>query len=168
MKDPCPKIRGCSYLKNHPPSTSNCKSDGPYTNVTLSPGCYDNLNLSGSDRLKRGLYVISGSQFHLQNASVSGKGVTIYLAASVVETNFSGSRLKLSAPGRGKYKDVLFYRPPQQSNSINFSTCTCNFTGILYFPTTQVNYASNSGNYQLLIFGQANLSSSMGLRFGRP
>jgi hypothetical protein len=168
VNDPCPKIRGCSYLKNHPPSTSNCKSGGPYMNVTLSPGCYHNLNLSGTDRLKPGLYVINGAQFHLQASNVRGRGVTIYLTASVSDTNFSSSSLALSAPVRGKYKDVLFYRPPQQNNSINFSTCTCNLTGILYFPTAQVDYSSNSGNYQLLIFGQANISTSIGLRFGRP
>jgi hypothetical protein len=63
---------------------------------------------------------------------------------------------------------VLFYRPARQDASINFSSGTFNFTGILYFPTSQVNYSSNSGNYQVLIFGQANFSTSVGLRFGPP
>jgi hypothetical protein len=168
VSDPCPKIRGCSYLKNHPPSTSNCKSGGFYENVTLSPGCYTNLNLSGTDRLNPGLYVINGKQLHLQVSNVTGRGVTIYLTASVSDTNFSDSSLTLSAPVRGKYKDVLFYRPGRQDASINFSSGTFNFTGILYFPTSQVNYSSNSGNYQVLIFGQANFSTSVGLRFGPP
>jgi hypothetical protein len=147
MNDPCPTIPGCSYLRDHPPSISKCGPSRHYSNFTLSPGCYNNLSLSGTDTLNPGLYVING-QFHVNGANVSGSGVTIYMTANVQDTNFSSARLTLSAPTNGNYNGVLFYRPPWQSATINFSTCTCNFTGILYFPTTPVNYADTGGNYQ--------------------
>jgi hypothetical protein len=130
VNDPCSTIPGCSYLMDHPPSTPKCGPSGHYDNVTLSPGCYNNLSLSGTDTLNPGLYVING-QFHVNNADVTGSGVTIYMTANVQDTNFSGARLTLSAPTSGNYNGMLFYRPPWQSASINFSTCTCDFTGIL-------------------------------------
>ncbi|HLY03839.1 MAG TPA: hypothetical protein VKR56_15240 [Candidatus Cybelea sp.] len=167
VNDPCPTIAGCSYLMDHPPSISKCGPARQYNNSTVSPGCYKGLTLSGTDTLSPGLYVING-QFHVNNADVSGSGVTIYMAATVQDTNFSSARLTLSAPTGGNYNGMLFYRPPGQDASINFSTCTCDFTGILYFPTTPVNYEDTGGNYQLLIFGQANFSTSEHLHFGPP
>lgn len=168
VSDPCPTLSGCSYLTNHPPSTSNCHPDEHYTNATISPGCYDGLNLTGNDKLEPGLYVIDGSQFHVNNATVTGNGVTIYMTAATSDNNFSSAHLTLSAPTGGNYNGVLFYRVPSQTAAVDFSTCTCDFTGILYFPTAPVNYASADGNYQLLIFGQANFSTDGNLRFGSP
>jgi len=167
VNDPCPTLLGCSYLMDHPPSISKCSPARQYNNFTLVPGCYNGLVLSGTDTLSPGLYVIN-CQFHVNNANVSGSGVTIYMAAKVQDTNFSDSHLTLSAPRSGNDYGMLFYRPRSQGASINFSTCTCNFAGILYFPTTPVNYEDTGGNYQLLIFGQVNLSNSEHLRFGTP
>lgn len=167
VSDPCPTIRGCSYLMNHPPSTSKCGPFGRYNNATVAPGCYKGLALSGTDTLDPGLYVVDG-QFHLDNATVVGAGVTIYITANVSDMNFSNAHLTLSAPLTGNYGNVLFYRPPAQNAAVNFSDCTCDFTGILYFPTSPVDYVNTGGKYQLLIFGQVNLSSNEILRFGPP
>ena len=54
-----------------------------------------------------------------------------------------------------------------QGASINFSNCSCDFAGILYFPTAQVDYNSTGRSYQLLIYGQVNFSTSK-LRLGNP
>jgi hypothetical protein len=163
--DPCPRIAGCSYLANNPPSTSGCNSGGTYNNTTLSPGCYSKLTLSGTDTLNPGTYVING-QFHVNNATVTGSGVTIYMTSNVQDTNFSGANLTLSAPTSGNTSGVLFYRVPAQSSALDLSTCTCNFGGLLYFPTTQVNYSNAGGNYTVLVFGSANFSTSKTLDFG--
>lgn len=168
VTDPCPTIPGCSYLTVHPPSTSNCKPAGHYKDATILPGCYKGLELQGTDTLKPGLYVIDGQQLQMDAATVTGSGVTIYMTAYVKATNFADSRLTLSAPISGNYDGVLFYRVPLQTAAINFSACVCNFAGILYFPTTSLTYADTGGNYQLLIFGNANLSTSQGVRFGPP
>src|ERR1700684_3605004 len=74
VNDPCSTIPGCSYLMDHPPSTPKCGPSGHYDHVTLSPGGYNNLSLSGTDTLNPGLYVING-QFHVNNADVTGSGV---------------------------------------------------------------------------------------------
>jgi hypothetical protein len=167
VADPCPEIAGCAYLKNNPPSTSGCGAGGTYNNYALGPGCYQKLTLTGTDTLSQGLYVING-QFHLNNATVTGSGVTIYMTANVQDTNFSGAKLTLTPPTSGSTSGVLLYRNPAQSSALDFSTCTCNFSGLLYFPTTQVNYSSAGGNYTVLIFGNANFSTSSTLDFGAP
>lgn len=165
--DPCPEIAGCAYLKNNPPSTSGCSPGGTYNNAALSAGCYQTLTLQGTDTLGPGLYVING-QFHANNATVTGSGVTIYMTAAVADTNFSNAHLTLSPPTGGSTSGVLFYRNPAQSSALDLSTCTCNFGGLLYFPTTQVNYSNAGGNYTVLIFGNANFSTSKTLDFGTP
>jgi hypothetical protein len=165
--DPCPEITGCAYLKNNPPSTSGCAAGGTYNNTALSAGCYQKLTLSGTDTLGPGLYVING-QFHVNNATVSGSGITVYMTANASDTNFSNANLTLSPPSSGSTNGVLFYRNPAQSSALDFSTCTCNFSGLLYFPTSQVNYSNAGGNYTVLIFGNANFSTSSTLDFGTP
>lgn len=167
VADPCPEITGCAYLANNPPSTSGCAAGGTYNNATLSAGCYSKLTLSGTDTLNPGLYVING-QFHMNNAAVSGTGVTFYLTANVSDTNFSSANLTLSPPTSGNTKGVLMYRVPAQNSALDLSTCTCNLSGLLYFPTTQVNYSNTGDNYTVLVFGDANFSTSHGLDLGTP
>ncbi len=167
MADPCPEITGCAYLTNNPPSTSGCSAGGTYNNATLSAGCYSKLTLTGTDTLNPGLYVVNG-QFHLNNATVSGSGVTVYMTANVSDTNFSSANLTLSPPSSGNTSGVLFYRVTTQSSALDFSTCTCNLAGLLYFPTSQVNYSNTGDNYTVLVFGDANFSTSHGLDFATP
>jgi Putative Flp pilus-assembly TadE/G-like len=167
VADPCPEIPGCAYLANNPPSTSGCSAGVTFNNVTLSASCYNSLTLTGTDTLSSGLYVIN-DQFHLNNATVSGSGVTIYMTANVSDTNFSNAHLTLSPPTSGNTTGVLFYRVPTQSSALDLSTCTCNFSGLLYFPTTQVNYSKLGGNYTVLFFGSANFSASNTTDFGTP
>jgi hypothetical protein len=175
VKDPCPKIPGCSYLLKHPPATSGC-SPGNFNGNGLTIGgpgevtCFSTLTISGENETVCGLIEITGSQLHLQGSSITScsSGVTFAMSSNTSDTNFSDSTLTLSAPQTGHQKDVLLYRVKSQSNSVNFSTCSCDFTGILYFPTTPVDYAETACNRQLLIFGQANLSNSEPLCFGRP
>lgn len=172
VSDPCPTIPGCSYLANHPPFPPTTR---PCTQTLINPnsgpipqGCYASMQLRSNARYTmKGLYVINGP-FHVVGANIVGSGVTIYMTSAVADTNFSNARLTLSAPMRGPYNGVLFYRDPSQSSAIDTSTCLCDFTGILYFPTAKVNYGYGGGNYQLLIFGQANISNSQRLRFGPP
>lgn len=165
--DPCPEIAGCAYLTNNPPSTSGCGAGGNYNNAALGPGCYQSLTLSGTDTLSPGLYVING-QFHVNNATVTGSGVTIYMTSNVQDTNFSNAKLTLSPPTSGNTNGVLLYRNPAQSSALDLSTCTCNFSGLLYFPKTQVNYSNVGGNYTVLVFGNASFSTSTSLDFGSP
>ena len=88
-------------------------------------------DLTGTVTLNPGLYVING-QFHLNGATVTGNGVTIYMTANVSDTNFSNATLTLSPPTTGSTAGVLFYRVPSQTSALDFSTCTCNLSGLEY------------------------------------
>lgn len=168
VADPCPRISGCNYLANNPPSLTNCTA-GNYTNATIGPGCYSSLTLSGTDTMNTGIYVING-QFHLNNATVTSAsgGVTVYMTANVQDTNFSNANLNLSPMTTGNTAGVLMYRVPAQTSALDFSTCTCNLGGLLYFPTTQVNYSNTGSQYSVLVFGNANFSTSHANDFGPP
>jgi Putative Flp pilus-assembly TadE/G-like len=165
--DPCPQIPGCAYLANNPPSTVGCGSGGNYQNTTLTQGCYNKMSLSGTITMMPGLYVING-QLHMNNATVTGSGVTIYMTNAVSDTNFSNAHINLSPPTTGSTAKVLLYRVPTQSSAVDFSTCSCNFSGLQYFPTTKVNYSNVGGGYTVLVFGQANFSTSSTLDLGDP
>jgi hypothetical protein len=104
----------------------------------------------------------------MNNATVTGSGVTIYMTANVSDTNFSSSHLTLSPPTTGNTAGVLMYRVPTQTSALDLSTCTCSLTGLLYFPATQVNYSNTGDNYTVLVFGNANFSTSHGLDLGDP
>ncbi len=166
VSDPCRTIRGCKYLTKHPPATSGCSPGNFNENGQTigSPGrvtCFSALTISGENETVCGLIEITGSQLHLNDSGITScsSGVTFAMSSNTDDTNFSGAHLTLSAPQAGNYKDVLFYRVKSQSAGIDFSSCTCDLTGILYFPTTPVDYTGTGCNYQLLIFGQANLSN---------
>lgn len=174
VADPCPTIRACAYLTNHPPATTGCHNgffDGSGYTIG-APGrvtCFSSLTISGDNETVCGLIEITGSQLHVNNSDIRScrSGVTFYLSAETSDTNFSNASLTLSPPKTGKYKNLLFYRVKSQDASINFSNCSCDLAGILYFPTAQVDYASTGRSYQLLIFGQVNFSTS-NLRLGNP
>jgi hypothetical protein len=168
VADPCSRIPSCSYLTNNPPSTAGCGGGGTYT-TSVSPGCYNKMTLNGTVTMQTGVYVING-QFHLNNATVTSAtgGVTIYMTSNVQDTNFSSSSLNLSAMTSGSTAGVLMYRVPAQSSALDFSTCMCNLGGLLYFPTTQVNYSNTGSQYSVLVFGSANLSTSHGVDLGPP
>ncbi len=175
VSDPCPTIRGCEYLTNHPPVTSGC-SNGFFNESGQTIGgagqvtCFSNLTITGRNETVCGLIEVTGSQLHFQGSSTSScsSGVTFAMSGNTDDTNFSGANLTLAPPKVGKYKGVLFYRLKSQSAGVDFSTCTCNFAGILYFPTTAVDYSGTGSNYQLLIFGQVNFSTDARLRLGNP
>lgn len=157
--DPCPEIPGCEYLATTGPSVISCTAvSGSNKNITT--GCYSQLSLSGTDTVC-GIIAITG-QFHLNNATVNscGTGVTFYMTNGVSDTNFSSSHLTLSAPTTGTTANILMYRVPSQSSAVDFSTCTCSWSGVVYFPTAKVNVSNVGSGYTVLIFGQGNFSNS--------
>ena len=175
VSDPCRTIPGCSYLTQKPPATSGCSAgnfngNGQTIGTAGSVTCFSMLTISGQNEVVCGLIEITGSQLHLNASSITScsSGVTFAMSSNTDDTNFSSATLTLSAPQTGKYKDVLFYRDASQNAGVDFSTCRCNFAGVLYFPTTAVDYSGSGCNYQLLIFGQANISTSSRLCIRPP
>jgi len=158
--DPCPKIPGCNYLAANPPPMTSCSNENASGVSLTGPVCYSGLSLSGTDTVC-GVIALTG-QFHLNNATVTtcAAGVTFYMANGVSDTNFSSSNLTLTAPTTGNTANVVMYRVPSQTSAVDFSTCTCAWTGVVYFPTAKVNVSNVGSNYSVLIFGQANFSNS--------
>lgn len=170
VTDPCPEIAGCAYLANNPPPTSNC--NGSYGGGgTLSPGCYDNLNLHGQNvTLSPSTttpYVFEGTA-NFNGASISGQGVTIYLPSNA-SINFNGvTTFDVSPPLSGAMTGVAFYEVPGNSNVVNLNSGAINVSGLIYAPSAQINYNGAGGNYTLLIADYVNFNSSGSYVFGSP
>jgi hypothetical protein len=88
---------------------------------------------------------------------VNGSGVTVVMtgtggAAGDLKIN-SQANINLSSPGSGTYKGVLFYRDRRAANieiKVN-GGANSNLTGALYFPSSDLTFAGNSGmNVQCL------------------
>lgn len=181
--DPCTQIAGCTYLKNNPPSTSNCTSKYGGSGI-MYPGCYSGtVNFAGKNvTFNPGLYIITGSL----NSGGNGKtfptlnatgGVTFYLTNGGT-LNFNNTNMNLTAPTTGDYslyaqgeQNVLFYdaQTPTQGGTPTIQSavcgaCTSNLSGLLYFPYLTVNYnkstSNTSGSYALLVFGSVNWNKS--------
>ncbi len=158
--DPCQDIPGCEYLAQNPPSTSSCTQENQ-SGVSISgPVCYSQLTLAGTDTVC-GVIAVTG-QFHLNGATINtcSTGVTFYMSSGVQDTNFNNCTCNLTAPASGNTANVVMYRVPAQSSAVDFSGCHCNWTGVVYFPTAQVDVSNVGSNYSVLIFGQANFSNS--------
>lgn len=115
--------------------------------ITLLPGKYGSgMSLSGNVILSPGTYYVSGGDFSVNaTATVSGSGVTIYLASGSQVSMNGNASVNLSAPTSGTYSGMLFFGDRAAtggSNTFN-GDATSSFTGDIYFPTQQVSYLGN-------------------------
>ena len=114
--------------------------------VQLQPGSYTSgMSLSGNYQLAPGTYYVSGGDFNVaSNATVSGSGVTIYLASGSHVSMNGNSNVVLSAPTSGTYSGILFFgdRNGTGSNTFNGDN-NSHLTGDLYFPSQSVSYLGN-------------------------
>jgi Flp pilus assembly protein TadG len=104
--------------------------------LTLQPGCYDGLTLSGSGAvtLGGGLYYIDGPFNFTGAGAVTGTGVTIYLANSngaSFTANGPGA-LSLSAPTTGANNGILLYQNPSNIAPMSINGSGLNLQGIIY------------------------------------
>jgi Flp pilus assembly protein TadG len=188
-------IKGSNVTKNggaNPPATTSCAAISDpfagtlpsvtvgacnFTNqvynpgsVTLSPGVYcgsTNFNGSGTLTLSPGLYVIkSGAMIFNSGWTVTGTGVTFYLADQNATITFNGGvNATLSAPTTGTYANILMYEPTGLSNSnlpINGSSGD-SFSGLFYLPSRDVtiNSVSNvTANNVTMVFSTLILNST--------
>lgn len=180
VPDPCPNYAGCNWLTNNALPTSGCTSMGVGTyngtgdtiGSATTPTCFDQLTIKGQNETVCGLIEITGSQLNLGGNSQSSikacpQGVTFALSSNTQTVNFSTATMNLWAPTSGNTEGVVMWRNSAQSNSVNFSNCTCNLTGMVYFPTTQVTFSSAGSAFSIMVFGQVNFSTSS-LTMGAP
>jgi hypothetical protein len=170
VADPCREITGCNYLTSNPPSTSSC---GPLiiTNGMVSPGCYNTF--SGSFTMNPGLYVLTGTN-SLNGATVTGSGVTLYVASGASAIDFHGSKLTLSACttscSNGAVANVLYYQVPANSSSLTLAGPTGSYSGLIYAPSASVTYDGNAGSgYTVMVFDDWTLNGTgQGMTFASP
>ena len=144
VADPCPTIRACAYLTKLSPTTSGCPSGNFNGNGQTigAPGkvtCFRNLAISGVNETVCGLIEITGTELQLNGSSTHScsSGVTFALSVVTIVLNFSNASLTLAPPTTGKSKGILFFRPAAQSDGVNFSNCSCDLAGMLYFPSSR-------------------------------
>jgi hypothetical protein len=111
--------------------------------LTVSPGRYRNLDLSGDKELEPGIYYIEGSLS--VKGTVTGAGVTIFMADGGITVNGNGS-LSLSAPQTGDYAGMLIMsaRTNTSAHVFNGNGAT-DLNGVLYFPYGDLTYNGNNG-----------------------
>jgi hypothetical protein len=166
--DPCAEITGCAYIAANPPSTSSCTTLSQ-TGGSISPGCYSSLTLSGAVTLNPGTYALTGTTYLSGLTSLTGTGVTFYVASTATAPNFgvaagSASPGSLSAPTSGNYANVLYYQVPANTTNPTFGVAggLVNLTGLIYASgATNALYCCTTGAV-VLVFGGATFASISG------
>ncbi|HLZ79401.1 MAG TPA: Tad domain-containing protein [Sphingomonas sp.] len=143
---------------------ASCQSKatvGPNSSATLSPGCYQGMDLKGTVTLNPGVYYIDGSSLSIgSQAIVTGAGVTIVLTSSTAATSPSSiatvsingsATLNLTAPTSGTYSGVLMYQDRRavdsggsNANQIN-GNASSTLQGAFYFPSQQMTFNGTYG-----------------------
>jgi hypothetical protein len=135
------------------------------TSVTLSPGTYyGGISITGNNNttFQPGLYILAGGGLqYTGNSNLSGTGVTFYDTTGLGgygPVNLTGNETaSLSAPTSGSMKGILFFQDRSISSSAPASSVIGNSSstidGVVYFPTTGLNYFGNSSGsgYTFLI-----------------
>jgi Flp pilus assembly protein TadG len=149
-----------AYLSAPTYSSGSCLSDPHFTGSTsntVGPStaggtvCYNGLTNTGSGSLtlQPGVYVINGSFSSTGSGSISGTGVTIYLAPPNGALSLTGSgTLNISAPTdpSNPYNGILFYEDRTDSNSMKITgSGNSNLQGIFYAPDAALTLTGSSG-----------------------
>lgn len=126
-----------------PAATGPCLSDAK---SALGPGTYcSGMSLKGNVTLSPGVYVVQGNLKINGNTTVSGSGVTIFMAGSSTVSINGNASVTLSAPTSGTYSGVLFFgdRTGNSASSTFNGNAASSLTGAIYFPRQQINYLGN-------------------------
>jgi hypothetical protein len=161
---PSPRSR-CRSIKDpfaglRKPDSGACTSKRGYTvgsntSETLSPGTYcGGLTIHGNATLEPGVYVIEdGSLTVNAQASISGKGVTLYITGSKGGFTFNGgAAIDLHAPSSGTYGGVVIYQDPLSvggggkkiENTLNGNADSI-INGGIYTPNQGIKITGTSG-----------------------
>lgn len=158
-----------------PTDMNRCDSTGvtQNSNITMpADGVYEicngGISLNGNQTLTlpAGLYYLKNGTLSWQNGSITGTGVTIYLAGpTVTGISINGNvNVSLSAPTSGPYDGLVIY---QNRNLSSPPTHTFNggstmlFQGSIYLPGSYVNYSGGSSTTpSALIANQINFTGN--------
>jgi hypothetical protein len=154
---------------------SSCLSDPHFTGSssnTIGPTvaggtiCYNGLSMTGSGSLtmQPGVYVINGAFSQTGSGSISGSGVTVYLAPPNGSLSLTGSgALNITAPTSGGYDGILFFEDPSDSNSMKITgSGASDMEGIFYAPAASLSLTGSAGStfYADLVVSSLSLTGS--------
>ena len=157
-------------------------------NTTINPGVYCggiDIQQSPTITFNPGIYYLIGFGLSASvNATLIGTGVTFvnsfatgYNYGPINIGNSGPASITLSAPTTGATKGLLFYNDrlaPSRISTIGGSTggnVLVKLSGVLYFPTGQLNYrggsinVSDAGTYMYLIAYDINFSGNNRINF---
>lgn len=133
LPEPSPPTAGCYYNGLNTGSSTSLPSNVTYCgNITL--------NGNGNFSLQPGLYYFQNATVKLlQNSSLTGSGVTIFLDAnSTIQFSASGT-VNLTSPSTGTYKGVLIFQSrkasPTTTNTVRGSP-DIYMDGTIYTPSS--------------------------------
>lgn len=129
----------------------------PNQTRTVSPGCYQGMDIKGTLVMLPGIYYIDGGTLSFgAQANVTGTGVTFILTSRNAVSNpasiatldmHGGAVLNITAPATDTYKGVLLYQDRRAALSnvhINGNSLS-RFQGAFYLPSQQVTFNGNTG-----------------------
>ncbi len=161
---PAPFVGSCSY---------NNYSVGSGQSVQLSAGVYcGGITINGNAHVTfgAGTYVLRGGGMNVSSgATLDGSGVTFYDTTGTSgysPISISGSvTANLSAPTSGPLKGILFFQDRSVTDgagSVISGGVNANFTGALYFPTTNLTYNGGGGNaYSIIVADTVTVNGSV-------
>jgi len=122
----------------------------PSTSSTPGVLCFNGLRITtgATVTLLPGIYIIDGTNGLTVNAgaTVTGSGVTFYLANDAQFILSGNATPNLSAPLSGLYNGILFYQDPGDQTSVEISGGGGgSFNGIFYAPSSNV-FVNNGGD----------------------
>lgn len=136
----------------------NTSAGGPLTSGVYCGG----MKLSGSHDYTLGsgtYYIVGGGVDISASGNVSGSNVMFYLTCNssyaAHASSFSGSgNMSVTAPSSGPYIGILMYQDPNcptGANTVSASGNWASTTGLLYFPTTELDFSGSGGSNYLAI-----------------
>jgi Flp pilus assembly protein TadG len=146
-----------------PGHTLACDSNGLSSNSTVtmpSDGYYVicnggiQMNSNGTLNLPAGIYYLQGGGVTLQNGTLTGTGVTIYMtnplpggtAATGVKIN-GNMNVSLTAPSSGTYHGLVIFQDRSITVSSTFNGGSgMGFQGTIYMAGSQINYSGGTSS----------------------
>jgi len=155
------------------PTTTGMTSYTPSpisSNTTLSPGYYPSGFTGNSGTytitMNAGVYYFGGPIVLGGTATLTGSGVTIYLASGSSLTMNSATVMNLSAPSSGNQANMLIWQAATNSNAMILdSASSASWGGAVYVPDAQVtlNGGSTAAAYGMVVVQSLMMDSAMTL-----
>lgn len=167
------------------PSLSGASTSytAPAGSPSISPGIYSNINVSNGSSLtlNPGTYVVTGN-LNVSGGSVTGNGVTIFLACSAYPTpcasgganggsvTLSSGSLNLTAPTSGTYAGISIFGDRNNTATANVGNGTISVGGTWYAidMTIKDTHASDHLGFGQLIVASMTFANNDVLNFSGP